>query len=111
MLHISPLKNIIYSCYHRYSNTSFVSEICLQFTKTGHVVTTIMFAQIKEVRKGLKTQKLAAISAPINRTAKVMRVTSREADTFLFVTGFFLSIYLHMIMILNDDLLRILDRK
>ena len=60
------------------------------FSSNGHVATTIMVAQIKEVRKGLKIQKLAAISAPMNRTARVILVTSREADTFLFVIGFLL---------------------
>jgi hypothetical protein len=46
------------------------------FSRIGHVATTMMVAQIKEVRKGLKTQKLAAISEPMNRTASVIRVTS-----------------------------------
>jgi hypothetical protein len=45
----------------------------------------MMVAQIKEVMKGLNTQKLAAISAPMNRTARVMRVISLEAFTLLFV--------------------------
>jgi hypothetical protein len=53
----------------------------------------MMVAQIKAVRKGLKTQKLAAMSAPMNRTARVMRVTSREADTLLFVIGSLPSLY------------------
>jgi len=46
-----------------------------------------MVAQIKAVRKGLKIQKLAASSAPMNRTANVILVISWEADTFLFVIG------------------------
>jgi hypothetical protein len=54
------------------------------------VATTIMVAQIKEVRKGFKTQKLTAISAPMKRTARVMRVTSRATDAFLFFINFFL---------------------
>jgi hypothetical protein len=48
-----------------------------------------MVAQIKELRKGLKIQKLAAISAPINRTASVTRVISREADVLLFIINYF----------------------
>jgi hypothetical protein len=53
-----------------------------------------MVAQINAVRKGLNTQKLAAMSVPMNRTARVMRVTSCETDTFLFVINFLPSIYL-----------------
>jgi hypothetical protein len=36
----------------------------------------MIVAQTNAVRKGLKTQKLAAINAPMNRTANVMRVMS-----------------------------------
>jgi predicted cation transporter len=66
------------------------------FSNIGHVATTIMVAQIKELRNGLKIQKLAAISAPMNSTERVTRVISREVDVFIFVTSFLLSSYLHI---------------
>jgi hypothetical protein len=70
------------------------SHACI-LSRSGHVATTMMVAQIKEVRKGFMTQKLAAMSVPMNRTDSVMRVTSREADTFVFLIGFLPSLYPH----------------
>ena len=51
------------------------SHAC-SFSRSGHVATTMMVAQMREVRKGFMIQKLAVISAPMNRTASVMRVMS-----------------------------------
>jgi hypothetical protein len=54
-----------------------------------------MVAHINAVRKGLKTQKLTVMSAPMKRTDRVMRVTSRETDTFLFVISFLFALSPH----------------
>jgi hypothetical protein len=53
----------------------------------------MIVAQTKEVRNGLKIQKLAAISTPMKRTARVIRVMSREADAFIFATSFLFAFF------------------
>jgi len=45
-------------------------------TRRGQVATTIMVAQIKALTNGRTTQKLAAMSIPINRTIRAVRVIS-----------------------------------
>jgi len=45
---------------------------------SGHVAATIMVAQMIESRKGHKIQTLAVMSAPMESTASVARVRSRE---------------------------------
>ena len=44
--------------------------------RTGHVATTMIVAQIMDVRKGRSIQKLAAIRIPMNSTASIVRVMS-----------------------------------
>jgi hypothetical protein len=49
------------------------------------VAITITDAQIREVRKGRKIQKLDEMSIPMKKTARVVWVTSRETGIFVFI--------------------------
>jgi hypothetical protein len=59
----------------------------------GHVETTIVAAQIKAGRKGLTTQKLAAMRRLITMIASIVRVRSGDGTLVFIMLWKFLFVY------------------